>query len=315
MASDPAIGGAAVIRSRLSAGLSPKLQRRLVTPEGVTLNIHVAGAGARLGALLLDLTFLTAIYIGYLIGLFALVFGLGLENDRESGIVEFLLVISIIFLFLLRNGYFLAFELGPRGATWGKRIIGIRVAARDGGRLAPEAVIARNLIREVEIFLPMQFLIVLATEQDSSTFTLIAGTLWVLVFATFLLFNRDRLRCGDLLAGTWVVMAPKQKLTEVVAPRETMVAAAARGSDYRFTDEELGIYGEYELQALEQVLRDGSEESERTVYVTICNKLGWEPGEGDERAFLENYYTQLRQRLESGMRFGKRRADKFDDAD
>ena len=34
-------------------------------------------------------------------------------------------------------------------------------------------------------------------------------------------------------------------------------------------------------------------------------------GGGDERAFLEAYYTQLRARLESGMRLGKRKADKF----
>ena len=39
--------------------------------------------------------------------------------------------------------------------------------------------------------------------------------------------------------------------------------------------------------------------------------FGWSPGEGDERAFLEAFYAQLRARLEGGMRFGKRKADKF----
>jgi hypothetical protein len=34
-------------------------------------------------------------------------------------------------------------------------------------------------------------------------------------------------------------------------------------------------------------------------------------GGGDERLFLECYYTQLRARLEAGMRMGKRKADKF----
>ena len=43
----------------------------------------------------------------------------------------------------------------------------------------------------------------------------------------------------------------------------------------------------------------------------ICRKIGWNPGSGDERAFLEAYYAQLRARLESNMRFGKRKADKF----
>ena len=47
------------------------------------------------------------------------------------------------------------------------------------------------------------------------------------------------------------------------------------------------------------------------IYEAICKKIGWVPGIGDERAFLEAYYTQLRARLESGMRMGKRKADKF----
>lgn len=311
----PAVLGPAGKRNHLRTSRPVKLHRTLVTPEGITLNVSVASASARLGALLLDVTFIIGIYIGYFLALFLLFWGFGLDDRANSGFAAFIVVVSIIFIFLVRNYYFLVFELGPRGATWGKRIVGIRVAARDGGRLAPEAVIARNLLREVEIFLPLQFLITLAVQGNNSTFTLLAGMLWVLIFSLFLLFNRDRLRCGDLLAGTWVVLAPRDKLTEVVAPQDGMVAAARNTADYRFSDAELAIYGEYELQALEQVLRDGSEESERTVYVAICTKLGWECGAGDERAFLENYYTQLRQRLESGMRFGKRRADKFDGSD
>jgi hypothetical protein len=47
-----------------------------------------------------------------------------------------------------------------------------------------------------------------------------------------------------------------------------------------------------------------------TVAATICGKIGWTPPIGDERAFLEAYYTQLRARLERGMRFGRRRANK-----
>jgi hypothetical protein len=62
---------------------------------------------------------------------------------------------------------------------------------------------------------------------------------------------------------------------------------------------------------LERVLRDGREEALAEVAATICAKIGWSAGSGDERAFLEAYYTQLRERLERGMRFGQRKADKF----
>jgi len=47
------------------------------------------------------------------------------------------------------------------------------------------------------------------------------------------------------------------------------------------------------------------------VHEAICRKIGWDPGSGDERAFLDAYYAQLRARLEAGMRMGKRKADKF----
>ena len=71
------------------------------------------------------------------------------------------------------------------------------------------------------------------------------------------------------------------------------------------------MYGEYELQTLERVLRDARPEAMAAVAETICRKIGWNAGAGDERAFLESFYAQLRARLEGGMRFGKRKADKF----
>ena len=66
-----------------------------------------------------------------------------------------------------------------------------------------------------------------------------------------------------------------------------------------------------ELQTLERILRDGQSEAITAVHATICRKIGWDPGSGDERAFLEAFYAQLRAKLESDMRFGKRKADKF----
>ena len=64
-------------------------------------------------------------------------------------------------------------------------------------------------------------------------------------------------------------------------------------------------------KSLAQVLRTGDDKAIEAVHATICGKIGWAPGAGDERAFLEAYYAQLRARLEGDMRFGKRKADKF----
>ena len=55
-------------------------------------------------------------------------------------------------------------EMGPRAATFGKRAVGLRVVARSGERLTADRVIARNLMREIEFYLPLSFLFYNAAE-------------------------------------------------------------------------------------------------------------------------------------------------------
>jgi uncharacterized RDD family membrane protein YckC len=297
-----------------SRGTDARLKRTLVTPEGVALDIAVAPASARIGALFIDLTALFGLFLAFVLTILLLAWaysraGLPAVSD---GVLNFLFVLFIIGTFLARNAYFLFFELGQRAATWGKRSVGIRVASRDGGRLSAEAVIARNLLRDIEMFLPLMFMTSGGVQGTLSEFAAWSGIIWVGIFLAFPLLNKDRLRCGDLIAGTWVVEAPKASLGGVVATGAAVSAeAAALPTDrYRFDDAELSVYGEYELQMLEQVLRTANPQAMQTVAATICGKIGWTPPMGDERAFLEAYYTQLRARLERAMRFGRRRADK-----
>jgi hypothetical protein len=137
---------------------------------------------------------------------------------------------------------------------------------------------------------------------------------WFALFLLFPFFNRDGLRAGDIIAGTWVVERPRAKLAAVLSAQGAAAAAGASevtGVRYDFGEAELSIYGEKELQTLERMLRDARPDALAAVHAAICRKIGWDPGAGDERAFLEAFYTQLRARLEAGMRFGKRKADKF----
>lgn len=87
--------------------------------------------------------------------------------------------------------------------------------------------------------------------------------------------------------------------------------AAEPRPDIGFTDAELAVYGEYELQTLERILRENRRESLQAVHETIAGKIGRPADEHPDRAFLEAYYTQLRARLEAGMRMGRRKADKY----
>ncbi len=292
----------------------------MVTPEGIALPFTLASRGTRFGALLLDLLFIIVLQVGTTLVLLSLAGGeAAFSNAEKNGeavtkALEFLSVIWIVAMFLFRNAYFLFFELGARGATLGKRIVGIRVAARDGGRLTAEMVIARNLLRDIELFLPIVFLASASNDGDMGAAGLAAAA-WFLIFAFFPFFNTDRLRAGDIIAGSWVVETPKRKLEAALSTSDLDgIVPDPRKSQYRFGDAELSVYGEFELQTLERVLRENRPEAIRQVYEAICGKVGWTTGDGDERAFLDAFYTQLRARLETGMRMGKRKANKFSDS-
>ncbi|KLI65151.1 hypothetical protein AAV99_02095 [Aurantiacibacter marinus] len=287
----------------MTRGEPGKRDRMLVTPEGLALPLTVGSRGNRAGALLLDLTFIVIGVIVFFVVLGAIGFGVfDLANTTNANpVLELIIVLIILFMFLARYGYFLWFELGPRGATPGKRLLGLRVAARDGGRLTAEMVIARNLVRDVEVFLPLFFLFGGGGQGGIAG---LAAFFWLAVFVTFPFFNKDALRAGDLVAGTWVVEAQSAKL------KEAMSLAPDRSTDYRFGAEELSVYGEHELQVLEKVLRQNQPEALRDVADAITAKIGWQLGRGDEREFLGAFYAALRGHLESGMRFGKRKRDK-----
>lgn len=274
-----------------------RFQREFVTAEGIDLRLNLAGAGDRAGAFLIDVVLMFVALLVLSIGV-GLLFG----GTGQAG-TELVASIWLLGFFVLRNGYFIAFELGMRAATPGKRIVGLRVVARDGGRLSGEAVIARNAVRELELFLPLSFALSQLGAEGVDMWIGLAGFVWAGVFLFFPLFNKDRLRVGDLIAGTWVVRAPKRRLGASVAEH--------RASDLAFTDAQLDAYGEYELKTLEDVLRREDDLAVMIVARTIRARIGWTGGEGNDLEFLQAYYTALCRRLERGMLFGKRRADKY----
>lgn len=300
-------------------------QRVILTAEGLRLPLTLATTGSRAAALLIDLTLVVLAIVGISALIMLCAWGIGADkidksvNSAANDLIQTLVVIWIITVFLARSAWFLWFELGARGATPGKRLLGIRIAARparDGtaARLTAEAVIARNLLRDIELFMPVVFIGSAMSAGADTTLAGWAALVWFGIFALFPFFNRDGLRCGDVIAGTWVVEAPRSKLgTAMSVGKSAQGLSAVTGARYQFSDAELAVYGEYELQVLERVLRDNREPAMAEVAQAICAKIGWTSGAGDERAFLDAYYTQLRARLETGMRLGKRKTDKHDE--
>jgi len=271
------------------------LKRTFITPEGVDLRLELGSAGSRAGAFVLD-------FIAMIVILVVVTFAVSFT--AVPGTQQFLLMLWLLGFFILRNGWFSLLEMGSRGATPGKRLMGLRVVARDGARLTRAAVIARNAMREIEVFLPLSFLGMQTAQGTADTFLVLFALTWSGLFLFFPLFNKDRLRVGDLVAGTWVVQTTKAKLS-------TDLVGGAQRPRRTFPEAALKLYGIYELQTLEQVLRNDQAEAIATVARTIRHKADL-PDDGDDWGFLSDYYAALCARLESGLMVGRRRENKFE---
>jgi uncharacterized RDD family membrane protein YckC len=270
--------------------------RELVTPEGIDLRIVLAEAGERAAALLLDLAIILGVLIAATIAL--AIMGAVLN----FGVEELIGVVWLLIAFFLRNFYFTAFELTPRAATPGKRALGLRVAMRDGGRLTAEAIFLRNVMREVELFVPITLVFAVGFSEDGLAYLM--ALIWCGVFVLFPLFNKDRLRVGDLVGGTWVVRAPKRVLDIDLAGDEVETEGL-------FSAEALDAYGVKELTVLEDVLRRRDPATMKAVAERIQYKTGARAF-GSPLEFLQAYYKALRLHLESRLLFGRRRRDKYD---
>lgn len=284
-----------------------KLVRELHTPEGAILKLNIASAGERAGAFIIDFII---IILTLIIAIFTFAYiasGLGFRGNYIA------YAITAVFLFLLRNFYFVFFEIGRRAATPGKRLLGLRVAARNGGRLTASAVFARNFTREVEAFLPITLIVFSGAQSGVEGWLVLMAVIWSGIFLFLPLFNSDKLRAGDVIAGTWVIRNPKVVLLGDIGGKTTSKKAQAERDGFNFNTVQVSAYGIHELHALEKVLRESSPETKSSVADLIRTKIDWTRGPGEKDiAFLEAYYSALRRHLEQKLLLGKRKEDKFD---
>jgi uncharacterized RDD family membrane protein YckC len=276
-------------------------RREIITPEGVSIPVELADYGERLSAFLIDWVIWTVGTIAIYLPIILLI--------GKAGSILIAISVALFVGFLIRNLYFVYFEIAWRGATPGKRVVGLRVIDRHGGPLLPTAVIARNLTREVEMFLPLGILMSWGKAAEGAAgWEQLSLAIWMLFFAVLPAINRDRMRGGDLIAGTMVIALSKRALSSDLVDGTVQ---------FSFTEQHLRAYGAFELQVLEELLRrPDSEEAGRVlddVCDKICRKIGWSGSVPPSQValFLRDFYTAERAFLEREQLFGKGRADKY----
>lgn len=142
---------------------------RIATPEGVELELTLAGIGSRFTAAIFDLSIQGLLLLAVLLISTALGEGLGLAM---LSIASFLIVF----------GYDVTFEVLASGRTPGKRWTGLRVIRSGGGPITFTTSALRNVVRVVD-FLPVTYGVgmfcIFVTERNQRLGDLAAGTLVV----------------------------------------------------------------------------------------------------------------------------------------
>jgi uncharacterized RDD family membrane protein YckC len=138
------------------------------TPEGVVLELVLAGLGSRFLARLLD----TVIQGGLIIAL-----AIGISATRAPG---WILALSFVFIFLIVFAYDVLFETLNNGRTIGKQAAGIRVLGQGGEPIRFLASAVRNIVRIID-FLPVFYLVgsisIVVSQHDQRLGDLAAGTI------------------------------------------------------------------------------------------------------------------------------------------
>lgn len=145
------------------------------TPEGVPLELTLAGVGSRFASALLDYLIQALILAALAV---VLIYGAGVDPGAGP-LAEGLWALGYFVIF---NGYDVGFEVLNSGRTPGKALNRIRVVRESGAPVTFATSAVRNVLRVVDI-LPGTYLV---------------GMISILV-------TRRNQRLGDLAAGTLVV--------------------------------------------------------------------------------------------------------------
>ena len=158
---------------------------KIDTPEGVPLELTLAGVGSRFTSALIDYVFQTIILVALLL---VLRFGAGIDPG-SSGVATALWAVGFFVVFW---GYDVAFEVLNSGRTPGKAMNGLRVVRESGAPVTFGTSAVRNVIRIIDI-LPGTYLVGMVS----------------------IVITRRNQRVGDLAAGTLVIREPRGLPPEV----------------------------------------------------------------------------------------------------
>ena len=145
------------------------------TPEGVSLDLVLAGLGSRFGAFVIDLLLQAGVFMVVRLALDAATGGGGNTSRLvASGVLSATALLDFL-------GYFVLCEMLWSGRSVGKRALGIRVVRLDGTSEGFWSSLLRNLARLVDmmpaVFYLVGSILILATPRNQRLGDLLGNTI------------------------------------------------------------------------------------------------------------------------------------------
>ena len=137
----------------------------IATPEGVEVELTLAGIGSRFIAAGIDVTIQTVIVIALAVVL---------RPAGDAGVAIFTSGVFALIFF-----YDVLFEVLARGRTPGKRVTGLRVVGPGGRPIALVRSVVRNILRVIDIlpgFYAVGMTVIFITRRNQRIGDLVAGT-------------------------------------------------------------------------------------------------------------------------------------------
>jgi uncharacterized RDD family membrane protein YckC len=256
----------------------------LFSPEGVRLDLPVAGPALRILAYAIDFAVLVVIIVAlifltftslpigkWLGGLFNSLFhhmvraarearnGNAEPMARDMGLAEGLIfAVFILVQFAVETGYFIVWEMLTSGRSLGKIVLGLRVVKRDGMPIDGRSSVVRNLMRSVDL-LPVNYLVGL----------------------TAMILSPSVERLGDHVAGTIVIRLDRPAVAEQIeVPPDAAPLALTRRQVAQLGPRELALIrgtirraGELPVERRDQLLIEVSETLRRRLEIGELSTL------------------------------------------
>lgn len=218
----------------------------LFSPEGVRLEMPVAGPAPRIFAYGIDWLIVMLLLVVLLITFFtSLPLGAMLDKWIKSGLQQasaaahghtpnpeafgritgVLIAMFLLTQFVIEAGYFIFWEMLTGGRSPGKAVVGLRVVHHDGLPIDFRSSVVRNVLRMVDM-LPTNYVVGLVA----------------------MLLSESGQRLGDHAAGTIVIRLDRpEAAVEIEAPQ--------RPPPFALTRDQLARIGPRELQLLRTTFR------------------------------------------------------------